>query len=77
MDGFDLMTALRAQGALPGLRVVAVTGSTPDVAAVTRLKATGFAGHLTKPVDYEAIVKALDTYLGRDGGSLNRSRGRP
>jgi CheY-like chemotaxis protein len=65
MDGFDLMAALHAQGALPGLTVVAVTGSMPDIATTTRLKAAGFAGQLTKPLDYDMIVQALDTFLIR------------
>jgi CheY-like chemotaxis protein len=62
MDGFEFMAALRAQGKLP-LTVIAVTGSVPEPATLSRLQAAGFADHLTKPLDYDVIVGTLDTFL--------------
>jgi CheY-like chemotaxis protein len=62
MDGFEFMAALRAQGKLP-LTVIAVTGSAPEPATLSRLQAAGFADHLTKPLDYDVIVGTLDTFL--------------
>jgi CheY-like chemotaxis protein len=63
MDGYDFMAALRAQDKLPELTVIAVTGSAPEPATLTHLQAAGFASHLTKPLDYDAIVGALDSFL--------------
>jgi CheY-like chemotaxis protein len=64
MDGFQFMAALAARGMLSGLTVLAVTGSVPDAATPARLRAAGFAGSLTKPMDYDVIVGVLDRSLG-------------
>jgi CheY-like chemotaxis protein len=63
MDGYGFMAALRAQEKLRELTVIAVTGAAPGPATLPRLRAAGFADHLTKPLDYDAIVRALDTFL--------------
>jgi CheY-like chemotaxis protein len=63
IDGYGFMAALRAQEKLRELTVIAVTGAAPEPATLTRLQAAGFADHLTKPLDYDAIVRALDTFL--------------
>jgi CheY-like chemotaxis protein len=63
MDGHEFMAAVRAQEKLPDLTVIAVTGSAPEPATLARLQAAGFADHLTKPLDYDAICRALDMFL--------------
>jgi CheY-like chemotaxis protein len=63
MDGFQFVAALGARGTLAGLTVVAVTGSAPEPAILTRLKAAGFTSHLTKPLDYDAMARVLDELL--------------
>jgi CheY-like chemotaxis protein len=79
MDGFELIKRLRADRDLCLVRVIAVTGLGSD-ASFARTLATGFDGHLVKPVNGEILGAQLqrafpDTGLvpvGRgaaDGGS--------
>jgi CheY-like chemotaxis protein len=56
MDGWELARRLRGQQA--GLHVIAVTGFAEDAARV-RSAAAGFADHLLKPVDIDAIHAAV------------------
>jgi len=63
MDGFEFVAALRADATRANLPVIALTGLGPEPSLVTRLRAAGFAGHLTKPLDYDMIVQALDGFL--------------
>jgi CheY-like chemotaxis protein len=58
MDGHDLLAALRAEDTLAGCRFVALTGYAVDDLE-RRGKAGGFELHLTKPVDFPALYKAV------------------
>jgi PAS domain S-box-containing protein len=59
MSGYELARRLRAEPALAGLRLVAVSGWGGET---DKLKAreAGFDLHLTKPVDAGAVLAALD-----------------
>lgn len=56
MDGWELARRLREQH--PGLQVIAVTGIVEDEARV-RSASAGFADHLLKPVNIDAIHDAV------------------
>jgi DNA-binding response OmpR family regulator len=56
MDGWELAKRLRSQH--PDLQVIAVTGNGEDVARV-RSAELGFADHLLKPVDIDAIHRSV------------------
>jgi DNA-binding response OmpR family regulator len=56
MDGWELARRLRGQH--EGLQVIAVTGQTEDAARL-RSQEAGFADHLLKPVDIDAIHRAV------------------
>jgi two-component system cell cycle response regulator len=63
MDGFAVMAAIHKNPRLAAVTVLAVTGRDD---CDPRIRAAGFAGHMLKPLDYEAITAALDQWLGRD-----------
>jgi hypothetical protein len=71
MDGFELMAALRRNPKLRDLRVVAVTAF-GDEATLRRTWDAGFAGHLPKPIDFDAVAATLDRCSG--GVAKTRSR---
>ena len=58
MDGFELADRLRSEGALRTLPLIAITGYAQEVDR-QRTSASGFDGHLAKPVD----VMALDEMI--------------
>jgi PAS domain S-box-containing protein len=58
MDGYEVARQLRADEALQGLRIVALTGWGQQ-ADRERTRAAGFDHHLTKPVDIQALVQWL------------------
>jgi CheY-like chemotaxis protein len=58
MDGFELGERLRAEPALDGLVLIAVTGYAQELDR-QRTAAAGFHSHLVKPVD----VLQLDTLI--------------
>jgi CheY-like chemotaxis protein len=62
MDGFAFAKAVRSQPGGAGVKLVAVTGLS-DRGNVTRLLTAGFDGHLVKPLDYDALLAALDRIL--------------
>ena len=63
MDGYELATRLRASRLIDDkTRIIAVTGYGQD-ADRQRARAAGFDAHLVKPVDVEALTRAL----GPDG----------
>jgi CheY-like chemotaxis protein len=64
MDGFSFIAALRSRPALADVTVLAMTGRDSPVET---LRTAGFAGHLAKPIDYDAMVDALDRFLGARG----------
>ncbi len=60
MDGYEVARRLRAEPALDGLRIVALTGyGQPD--DTLRAREAGFNGHLVKPASLEAITAMLET----------------
>jgi CheY-like chemotaxis protein len=62
MDGFQFIAQVHKDHKLTGLRVVALTGRTSHADLVKCWEA-GFAGHLAKPIDYEALQTELDRVL--------------
>jgi CheY-like chemotaxis protein len=58
MDGFEVVRRLRAEPALQGTRVVALTGWSQDEDK-RRTSAEGFDGHLVKPVDLSQLHAVL------------------
>jgi CheY-like chemotaxis protein len=62
MDGFAFAQAVRSQPGRRSVKLVAVTGLS-DHADTTRLRAAGFDAHLVKPLDYDALLEALDRIL--------------
>jgi two-component system, sensor histidine kinase len=62
MDGFELMTRLRQRPKLRRTPVVALSGLGSDVDQA-HTAAAGFAIHLVKPVDFDAVAAALGRLL--------------
>ena len=63
MDGFETLRALRAQAGWANVFAIAVTGfGTQD--DKRRTLAAGFDGHLTKPVELDALVALLNQSSG-------------
>jgi CheY-like chemotaxis protein len=62
MDGYELAGRLRNHPALVGIRLIAVSGYGQSSDRRRSLDA-GFAEHLVKPVELDAILQAL----GRSG----------
>jgi hypothetical protein len=58
MDGYQVARAMRADPALAGVTLIALTGRAgPD--DVTKAREAGFGGHLAKPPSPEAIMMML------------------
>jgi CheY-like chemotaxis protein len=64
-SGLDLMRELSAAYNLPG---IAVSGYT-DAADVRECTSAGFNRHLKKPIDFQALLNAVEE-LGRPGGGF-------
>ena len=60
-DGVELMSELRA--AHPGLRGLALSGYGAET-DISRSYAAGFQDHLTKPINVEALDRAMAKLLG-------------
>jgi len=58
LDGFQLLSQLRADPALRDLRVVALTGA-GRAADARRSAEAGFDGHLTKPLQLDELLRVL------------------
>jgi CheY-like chemotaxis protein len=58
MDGYEIARRLRANPALTGTRIIALTGY-GQADDARRAFAAGFDMHLTKPVEPEALEEAL------------------
>jgi len=63
MDGYELARRFREHPALPGVRLVAITGYGQD-ADRRRVREAGFDGHLVKPVGTDQLLAALAPPLG-------------
>jgi signal transduction histidine kinase/DNA-binding response OmpR family regulator len=72
MDGFEVIERLRADPLLAGARVVAISGygQQPDR---ERTRAAGFAAHLVKPIDLDALRGWLRTVGGAAESDLSRA----
>jgi CheY-like chemotaxis protein len=59
MDGYEVARRLRERPELAGIRIVALTGygQSDDV---RRAREVGFNDHLTKPVDFNELARALE-----------------
>jgi CheY-like chemotaxis protein len=62
MDGLAFAKAIRGQPQRRSVKLVAVTGLCDEADAV-RLHTAGFDDHLVKPLDYDALLAALDRIL--------------
>ena len=60
MDGFELVSALRADGALPRMPVIFLTS---DTDGETRARELGPGDYLTKPVRLEELLSAVWRHL--------------
>jgi signal transduction histidine kinase/ActR/RegA family two-component response regulator len=60
MDGYQVARRLRARPELAGTRIVALTGYGQS-GDVQRSREVGFDDHLTKPVDFVALARTLET----------------
>jgi CheY-like chemotaxis protein len=68
LDGYGLLQRVRANPALDGIVIVAVTAySMPD--DYRRVREAGFDGHLSKPIQPESFVTEVESLLaaGRAG----------
>jgi CheY-like chemotaxis protein len=63
LDGFALVTRIRADAELRGVRVVAMTGWMRDDEAAMRSADAGFDGHVVKPLDPETLARQLNLIL--------------
>ena len=58
LDGFELARRIRASGAAPDVRLIAITGY-GQVADRERAEAAGFDRYFVKPVEHAALAEAL------------------
>lgn len=65
MDGFEVAERLIAMSGNEAPRLVAITGYGQE-ADRARSKAAGFAAHLVKPVDFDALEQLLATLSAPD-----------
>jgi CheY-like chemotaxis protein len=68
MDGYELAKRLRQLEGLEGVRIIAVSGATPDPA---RNEASGIDAHLLKPASLNQMLEAMKA----DGKAPVRRRG--
>lgn len=68
IDGFDVLLKMRQHPALRTVPVVMVTSKATREAVLTGL-ARGADGYLTKPIEPDALLKAIRAVLGVDAGS--------
>jgi CheY-like chemotaxis protein len=75
MSGFDVVRSLKATDELSSVPVIAVTAfaMVGDRQAVL---AAGFDGYITKPIDPEAFVGQVESFLPK-GGPSDREASRP
>jgi len=58
VDGFDLLRAVRSSASFESLPAIAVTGFASEEDRV-RATAAGYAAHLPKPVDADALARTI------------------
>ena len=71
MDGYQLLSVLRADARLKDIPVVAVTANAMP-RDLERGRAAGFADYLSKPIDIKHFYAMLDHWLGEAAGAENR-----
>lgn len=77
IDGYELARRIRAQKETRHVELIAMTGygQPGDRARVTE---AGFTDHLTKPFDFEALLKIVERRIsGGPAGARRRKTGRP
>ncbi len=62
ISGYDVLTAIRTHPNLSNLRVVAFTAADPTE-EISRAKAAGFDGYITKPIERHRFIQDLDYIL--------------
>ncbi len=69
LDGYGLLERVRADPALDGVVVIAVTAySMPDDRR--RVHEAGFDGHLTKPIEPEKVVRQIEAFIAEGRRSV-------
>jgi DNA-binding response OmpR family regulator len=63
MDGFEMLKALRSDPSTRNIPVIVLTGRGDDE-TYTRARELGAAQLLTKPVERDLLIKAIDGQLG-------------
>ena len=69
MDGFELGQRLRADAALKGIVLIAVTGYAQELDC-RRSSASGFDAHMAKPIDVHELDRLIRTHANRSRASL-------
>ncbi len=68
VDGFEVLARLRADALSAGIPVVAVSANAMP-ADRARAQAAGFDEYVTKPIDLDSLLAAVDRWLdGRTAG---------
>lgn len=67
LDGFAALKAIRADGSLAGIRIIAVTAFAMR-GDRERALAAGFDGHFTKPIDSEELERQVRDLPQDEGG---------
>jgi signal transduction histidine kinase len=63
MDGFEFLERLHADSSGPHPPVIAITGTGRGIRR-RRSRGAGFAAHLDKPADQQALIRAIETATG-------------
>jgi two-component system chemotaxis response regulator CheY len=64
LDGLQLLQAIRSYKPTAGVPFIMLTGK-GDAAVLTKGKALGLNNYLTKPIDMNALRKAIEGVVGR------------
>jgi two-component system cell cycle response regulator len=72
MDGYQVVAAIKAQGALAGVPVIAVT-ALAMVGDRERLLEAGFDGYVSKPIDPQSFVGEIASFLPSPGSAMGNA----
>lgn len=72
MEGYEFVALLRERESARSLPVIALT-SFSDSASTSRLMASGFAAHLTKPLEIHRRLQTLEELQPRPGHKVDRA----
>ena len=70
MDGFQVLKVFKASARLKDIPVVAITANAMP-SDIERGRSAGFADYLTKPVDVQRFLHAIESCLARQPGAAN------